>query len=92
MCDIIVDVFLAFTALGGKRWISIPYAPCAMVRKWIISGRFQLFHCVVQEKVDQDCVDVRVRMRLHDFSPDKLDTPDAEGFSLTELVSSCSKG
>ena len=48
-----------------------------MMRHGFFTTGFPLFHAIVQEEVDQDRVDLRFGMLTKDFTPDKLNAPDA---------------
>lgn len=57
-----------------------------MVRKRLLSFLFHFFHGVVQEKVDQNGIDVGFRVFPLDLPPDQLYTPDA---TCCRLLADC---
>lgn len=59
----------------------VPDAPCPVVRDGFLTSGLQLLHEVVQEKVDQDGVDLDLRMGPFDISPNELHAPDAASFT-----------
>ena len=55
---------------------SIPDASSAMVRNAFISVRFHALHGIVEEEIDQDGIEGRLRVLAPDFAPQKFDAPD----------------
>ena len=55
----------------------VPDAPGPMVLDSLLFTPFQLLHCVIQEKVEEDSIDACTRMRLANFSQHQLHAPDA---------------
>ena len=63
----------------------VPYAPRPVVRQGLLALRLQFLHGVVQEEVDQDRVDLHLRVLALDLPPDLLDAPDGGGCSIWRL-------
>lgn len=48
-----------------------------MMREWFLTSGFKLFHLVVEEEVNQDGVDVSIRVQSLYFPTNQLNTPNA---------------
>lgn len=76
-------MFLPFflCRLYSKQWQvipqSIPNTPRPVMRQNLFPLFLELFHRIIQIKVNQDGVDVRLRMLSFDVPSDQLDRPDA---------------
>src|SRR5687767_10139640 len=58
----------------------VPYAACPVVRHRLFACRLQLFHGIIEEKVNQDGVDFCVRVLSLDLPAHKLYAPDATSY------------
>ena len=53
-----------------------------MVGNAVTACRLQFFHGIVEEKIDQDSIEVRLRVLTLNLPPKKLDAPDAASSQL----------
>ena len=53
-----------------------------MVGNAVTAVRLQFLHGIVEEKIDQDSIEVRLRMLTLNLPPKKLDAPDAASSQL----------
>ena len=53
-----------------------------MVGNAVTAFGLQFFHGIVEKKVDQDSIEVRLRVLTLDLPPKKLDAPDAASSQL----------
>lgn len=60
----------------------IPDAPGAMVGNAFMAFRLRFLHRIVEEEIDQDSIEVRVRVLTPNLPPEKLDAPDAASTQL----------
>ena len=67
------------TLLLNYRTGLVPDAPRPVMGQRLLALRLQLLHGVVQEEVDEDRVDLRLRVLALDLAPDLLDAPDGGG-------------
>ena len=74
------DVKGVVGGLFGKELI--PDAARAMMRDRLQPAYLPLFHRIVEEEVDENSIDVSVRMLLHNLVSDQLDTPYAASAEL----------
>lgn len=57
----------------------VPNASRPMVWYGLFSLRLQLLHRIIQEKIDQNGIDLRIRMLAFDLAPDEFHHPNATG-------------
>jgi hypothetical protein len=55
----------------------IPYTSSAMVGDQILASCFTLLDCIIEEKVDQNSIDLRIWMLAKNLFADKLHAPNA---------------
>ena len=67
------------TLLLNYRTGLVPDAPRPVMGQRLLALRLQLLHGVVQEEVNEDRVDLRLRVLALDLAPDLLDAPDGGG-------------
>ena len=57
---------------------SVPDTSGAMVRNAFVAfGHLHLLHSIVEEEIDQNSIEVRLRVLTPNLAPQKLDAPDA---------------
>lgn len=52
----------------------------------LLTRPFSLFQSVIEKEIDEDRIDLRLRMLPQDLSPNQLDTPDAAASKLDFTV------
>lgn len=55
--------------------ISVPNAPCPMMRHFLFACQFPLFHCIVKKEIDEDGIYLGPGMISYYLTTNQLHTP-----------------
>lgn len=82
MMMMMVVVVVVIQVAKGMPHDSVPYASCSVMRDAFLASCLYLLDGVIKEEVNQDGVDIHIRMVPFDLPPDEFNTPDAASSKL----------